>query len=124
MTQSELEEELDGELSLLVRTHSLPSYERQYAFAKSVGRQWKADFAWPEWNLLVEVDGGEFTRGRHNRGGKDYQDDLRKGNVAAILGYFVLHFSTGMMGEASSVIEDWFANRPLAGLIVAKQEKT
>lgn len=32
-------------------------------------RQWKFDFAWPEYRVAVEIQGGMFVAGRHNRGG-------------------------------------------------------
>jgi very-short-patch-repair endonuclease len=113
---SELEERLDAELKLMVRAKLLPAYVREFGFTiEGRKKPWRADFAWPEYKLMVEVDGGEFVQGRHNRGGPRYQDDLRKGNRAAILGYTVLHFSTGMMDEAITTIEEWFKARSLTG---------
>lgn len=54
-------------------------------------RQWRADFALP-WNrVLIEIDGGTWTGGRHTRGA-GFKADQRKTNAAAVLGYRVLRF--------------------------------
>lgn len=54
-------------------------------------RRWRADFAIPSAKLLVEVDGGIWSGGRHTRGG-GFIGDMEKLNAAACLGYRVLRF--------------------------------
>lgn len=39
------------------RAYRLPAVEQQYRFAKAVGRQWRFDFAFPEYHLAVEIEG-------------------------------------------------------------------
>lgn len=81
------------------RYGNLPAPVRQYKFHPE--RQWPFDFAWPELKLGVEIQGGSFTRGRHNRGfhqAKDYE----KYNAAARMGWRILFFNTAMFGLVDS----------------------
>lgn len=54
-------------------------------------RQWRSDFAIPSARILIEIDGGAWTKGRHTRGA-GFIEDQAKHNAAAVLGYFVLRF--------------------------------
>lgn len=82
----------------------LPSPEREYVFFP--GRRWRFDFAWPEQKVAVEVDGGTWSGGRHTSG-SGYDKDAEKLAEAAILGWTVVRFSSGMVrdGRAFSYIE-------------------
>lgn len=90
------------------RAYKLPTYTRQPMFAKAqMGRQWRADFCFEAFKLLVEIDGlvpYHVGKGRHQTM-DGQQEDMRKGNAAVQLGYSVLHFSQGMVkkGEAIAV---------------------
>lgn len=71
----------------------LPTPERQFYFAKSVGRKHRFDFAWPEHKLAVEVDGGTIMARKgvavgHHSSLRDY----RKRNLAVLLGWRVLAY--------------------------------
>lgn len=48
------------------RLYGMPLPERQYKFHPT--RKWKLDFAWIDRKIGVELDGGLFAGGRHNRG--------------------------------------------------------
>ena len=77
------------DLAYYIARSSLPRPCREYLFAP--GRKYRADFAWPPQRLLVEVDGGQYKTG----GGRHNTDaDRDKLNLAAILGYRVLRFSS------------------------------
>jgi very-short-patch-repair endonuclease len=89
---------------LQLRAAKLPMPEREYVFAKP--RRWRADFAWVLDRLLVEIEGGTWINGRHQRG-KGFEEDMRKYNTAALLGFHVLRFSGTMVknGEALTTVE-------------------
>lgn len=55
-------------------------------FAKP--RRFRADFAWPDRKLIVEVEGGTFTRGRHVRP-LGFEHDCTKYNLAALQGFYM-----------------------------------
>lgn len=52
-------------------------------------RKYRFDFAWPEANLAVEVEGGVFTRGAHGSISGILRD-IEKYNLAAVNGWRVL----------------------------------
>ena len=55
-------------------------------------RRWRFDYALPVCRVAIEIDGGVWTYGRHNRA-SGYLKDLEKMNSAAALGWRVLHFT-------------------------------
>lgn len=67
----------------------LPVPEREYQFHST--RLWRFDLCWPLKMLAVEIDGGIYQYGRHNRA-ESMLKDMEKMNEAALLGYRVLHF--------------------------------
>jgi very-short-patch-repair endonuclease len=81
------------------RSFRLPPVAPQLRFAKSIGRQWRFDFAFPDYKLAVEIEGlvvmrlaGELVvRGRH-ASIKGIKEDMQKYNTAALLGWTVLRF--------------------------------
>jgi very-short-patch-repair endonuclease len=97
---SQLEETLFSQITMV----GLPIPQREFRFAPP--RRYRADFAYPEKMLLIEVEGGIWTNGAHVRGGH-YQSDCEKGNLATILGFRVLRFTGEMIksGVAINMIE-------------------
>lgn len=88
------------------RMGGLPQLVAELRFAKSIGRQWRFDWAFPEYQLAVEIEGlsmmprcrrcypGQYVpMGRHSTA-KGFQDDTDKYNTAALLGWTVLRFIT------------------------------
>lgn len=55
-------------------------------------RRWRFDYAFPEQKVAIEINGGIWKAGRHNRG-QGYINDLEKLNNAAALGWLVLQFT-------------------------------
>jgi len=78
----------------------LPLPEREYRFAPP--RRWRFDFAWSDRKLAVEVEGGIWVRGRHNRGA-GFARDCEKYNTAALLGWWVLRFTPGMIRNGAAI---------------------
>ena len=73
----------------LLKEHGLPQPHREFKFAEQHGRKFRADFAWPAWQLLLEQEGGIFTRQAHGSI-TGLLRDLEKYNLAATLGYRVI----------------------------------
>lgn len=65
-------------------------YKGLYNYPGLRNKPW--DLAWPAAKLLVEVNGGEWTQGRHARG-QGMIDDYAKWNAATLLGWRVLLFA-------------------------------
>ena len=76
------------------------NFEQEYKFHPK--RQWKADFHMTGTKILVEVEGGIWTGGRHTRG-KGFINDMEKYNAATVLGYQVLRFSTEQVKSGLAV---------------------
>jgi len=70
-------------------------------------RKFRADFLCPNLKIIVEVNGGQFSGGRHTRGGKGYETDLDKLNLAQSKGYKVYQFTYQQLerGEHLKLIE-------------------
>lgn len=58
-------------------------------FKFHVDRKWRFDFAWPAAKVALEVEGGIWIGGGHNRG-KGFKKDMEKYNSATRLGWRVL----------------------------------
>lgn len=88
----------------------LPEPDLEFPFHDS--RKWRFDLAYPELKIAIEQEGGIWTGGRHVRG-KGFEEDARKYNEAALLGWRLFRFSTGMIesGEALRTIERFFELR-------------
>ena len=80
-----------AEFRLMCRDAGLPMPATEYMFAKeSLGRDWRFDYAWIEERVALEVDGGLFVYGGHNRGGFILKTHDKQ-NAAATLGWRILH---------------------------------
>ena len=104
---SDPEEELWGQLrSLSLSADPIEMPQRQFLFAKSLGRKWAADFCWPEGDLIVEVDGGSWVAGRHTRGA-GFEADRERDAEALCMGYRVLRVTPKQIkdGKALAWIE-------------------
>lgn len=69
-------------------------------------RDWRADFAVLDSFLLIEVEGGAWTGGRHTRG-KGFADDLVKYDAATRLGWTIYRCDPAMVrsGRALDTIK-------------------
>ena len=61
-------------------------------------RKWRFDFAWERERVAVEMEGGVFIGGGHNRG-RQYTMDCRKYNSATAAGWRVLRYTTADITE-------------------------
>lgn len=74
-------------------------YETEVVFNKIMDtkRRFRADYYIAKHKLIIEVNGGQFSGGRHNRGGKGYEGDLTKMNIANINGFTYLNYTYQML---------------------------
>jgi very-short-patch-repair endonuclease len=86
-------------LSQHLRTLKI-EFEQEFKFHPS--RKWRADFHLKGKKILVEVEGGIWSNGRHTRG-KGYLGDLEKYNAATMMGYQVIRFSTEQVKSGKAI---------------------
>lgn len=72
-----------------VRALRLPVPVRE--LSPVAGRRWRVDFAWPAFRLIVEIEGGVWSGGRHVRP-VGFAGDCEKYNALALSGWMVLRF--------------------------------
>jgi len=82
-----------------VQGRHLPEPIPQYAFQPS--RKWRFDFAWPNYRLAAEIQGGTWNGG-HSRG-RAISREYEKFNAAQNWGWRVLLFDTVMVREGLAI---------------------
>ena len=75
--------------------------EREYRFTPF--RRWRFDYAWPYKMVAMEVEGGAWTYGRHNRAG-GFLKDMEKYTEAAILGWRVLRITPDQLPDVAKMV--------------------
>jgi hypothetical protein len=75
----------------LLASKGIDGWCREYKFCPD--RKWRFDVAFVEKKVAVEVEGGHWVNGRHNRGA-GFAADCIKYSQAAVLGWRVLRFTT------------------------------
>jgi very-short-patch-repair endonuclease len=95
--------DLERILAWQLRAAGVP-FEQEVCFAPP--RKWRADFAFSAARLLVEVEGGVWTGGRHTTGA-GFVADISKYNAACLGGYRLLRVTGDMVkdGRALALIE-------------------
>lgn len=83
--------DLEFIVSSRITLAKVPKPEREYVFHP--GRRWRFDFAWPDYKIALECEGGIFSMGRHTRG-KGFIGDCEKYNQAMLDGWIVLRYTT------------------------------
>lgn len=87
-------------LATLIKWTGLPTPEREYVFHHA--RKWRFDFAWPRLRIAVEVEGGSWVAGRHNRGAA-FEQDAIKYNEAALDGWTLLRVTPAMVDDGRAI---------------------
>lgn len=82
---------LEEAMALQIRAAGLPAPTREHS--PVAGRRWRVDFAWVDQLVALEVEGGIYTQGRHNRP-QGFNDDAEKYNALALAGWMVLRVTT------------------------------
>lgn len=71
-----------------------PPLQKEFYFCPD--RQWRSDYLVIGTKVLIELEGGVFSGGRHIRA-KGFVNDAFKYNQACILGYRLIRLATGMV---------------------------
>jgi very-short-patch-repair endonuclease len=96
--------DLEAKLLLHIRGVGLPEPVREHHFAKSIGRRFRFDFAWPAHMLAVEVEGiGDGRAKNRHTSRAGYAEDCVKYTEAAILGWRVLRFTGDQVDSGYAV---------------------
>jgi len=93
-----------GEYALytaILAAEGLPAPEPEYPLIP--GRRYRADFAWPEFMLAAEYEGGSWRAGDGHTTGQGYRDNCQKYNRAAIEGWVVVRFTADMVRSTEAV---------------------
>jgi hypothetical protein len=72
----------------------------EYRFAPP--RRWRFDLAWPAHMTALEIEGGIWKYGRHNRPG-GFLRDAEKYNEAAILGWKVIRVTHQQLNDGTAL---------------------
>ena len=91
-------------------------FEKEVMYKKlfNTKRQFRADYVLNKISngginklfITVEINGGQFINGRHTRGGKGYETDLQKINLAQRNDYKVFQYTYEML-QRREYIEDF-----------------
>lgn len=91
-------------------------FEKEVMYKKlfDTKRQFRADYVLNKINngginelfITVEINGGQHINGRHNRGGKGYENDLQKINLAQRNDYKVFQYTYEML-RRREYVEDF-----------------
>lgn len=109
---------LEDHLAFQLRAANLPEPEREYRFGATAAggpgkglrqrlaqaglKDWRFDFAWPDLMLAVEVEGGGWVGGRHNRG-EGFLEDLRKYQAGQRLGWTIYRTAGELIGTGETL---------------------
>lgn len=88
--------ELEAAFVTLWRTLGGPELQREFRFAPA--RRWRFDFAEPASRIAIELEGGTWSNGRHNRP-QGFAADCIKYNAAALAGWRLFRFTADMLRD-------------------------
>ncbi len=101
--KNKIREILKNDFAKLISKNTAEPFELEFAFA-APERKWRADIAFPRVRVAIEIDGGTWTLGRHNRPGSVLKD-MEKGNGYAARGWVVFHTPWEWIEDGEKVIE-------------------
>lgn len=95
---------LVDELAQQIRLSGLPAPVYEHRFHPT--RKWRFDLAYPRRRIAVEVEGGTWIQGRHNRPA-GFEADCEKYSEAAIEGWRLIRVTGKMIhdGRAIDLVE-------------------
>ena len=93
----------EGDLASLLTAAGLEDYTTQYKYVP--GRKFSADFAFVEQKLIVEVDGGIYSRRAHGSI-TGIIADMNRSNLAACNGFRVMRFRPDQIKKQPTMVID------------------
>lgn len=87
----------------LCKSYGIKGVSSEHIFAKELGRKWRFDFAIIEHKIAIEIEGGVWIAGRHNRG-SGFIKDMEKYNTAAMLGWRILRFTPQQINQENTYL--------------------
>ena len=87
---------LEKQFEALLKLKGFIGYVKEYRFCPS--RKWRFDFAFPTEKVAVEIEGGVWVNGAHNRGAH-FLSDMEKYNWATINGWKVLRYTNSNLKQ-------------------------
>ncbi len=91
---------IEEQLAYFLTAAGFQGFEREYRFAPP--RRWRFDFAWTEIRLALEIEGGTWVTGRHNRP-TGFAKDLEKYNTAAVMGWRLLRVTPAQVTDGTAL---------------------
>jgi very-short-patch-repair endonuclease len=95
--------DLEGMLAEKIAAAGLPAPQRQSRVPwAGTGRRFRADLLFPDQKLIIEVDGGTWSGGRHTSGA-GYDRDCIKQNLALLNGYSTMRYTSRMVRDGTAL---------------------
>ncbi|MBY6093811.1 hypothetical protein [Ferrimonas balearica] len=98
----------------------VPEFQRELKFLDN--RRFRADFGWGSPHMLIlEVEGGIWTGGRHTSG-VGFQNDCEKYSLAGLAGYTVLRCTGKHIKDGSAIqwVTKYFEDARNAGNVAGE----
>lgn len=86
--------------ALHLRLKKITMFVREYQFAHP--RKWRVDFAYPEIQIAIEIEGGIHNRGRHVRA-DGFEKDCEKYNCLAERGWRLFRYTPLMVKSGAAI---------------------
>jgi very-short-patch-repair endonuclease len=94
--------------------NELPTLTPEYQFHPK--RRWRFDFCLPEHKIAIEIHGGTWQSGRHNRA-QGFAKDREKMNAAQALGWVVIELTDAMLREGREAVDRYL--QPVKEILAA-----
>lgn len=108
----------------LLEQERLPLPEAEHKFHPK--RQWMFDYAWPRYQVALEVEGGVWSGGRHTQA-SGFLLDMEKYNTASIMGWRLVRCQPKDLLKVKTIVmvrcAMTMATEPWDALIVKRKGK-
>jgi hypothetical protein len=84
--------------------------EKEFQFVPN--RKYRADYAIKGWNILIEIEGGAYINGAHNRPVR-FISDMEKYNLATVYGWQLLRLTPQQFNATQAIewLDMWYQER-------------